>query len=98
VPARFDVDGDRRFGEFVPQRVLQVVADRVRVVDTHRTGHAQGEVDEGQAPGVARAQVVDIVGRAAGGGDDYLDPGDVLRRQRRVHQSGDAVLHDLPAR
>src|SRR3546814_3574629 len=95
VPARFDVDGDRRLGELAPQRLFEVVAHRVRIVHAHRAGNAQAEVDEGQAPGVAGAQLVDVVGGAAGGGDDRLDAGDLFRRQRRVHQPGDAVVHDL---
>src|SRR3546814_16828174 len=65
VPARFDVDGDRRLGELAPQRLFEVVAHRVRIVHAHRAGHAQAEVDEGQAPGVAGAQLVEVVGSSA---------------------------------
>src|SRR3546814_16892105 len=97
VPARFDVDGDRRLGELAPQRLFEVVAHRVRIVHAHRAGNAQADVDEGQAPGVAGAQLVDVGGGAAGGGDDPLDAGDLFRPKRRVHQTGDVVVKYLLA-
>src|SRR3546814_12869653 len=87
VPARFDVDGDRRLGELTPQRLFEVVAHRVRIVHAHRAGNAQADVDEGQAPGVAGAQLVDVVGGAAGGGGERLDAGDLFRRERGGQQT-----------
>src|SRR3546814_16851124 len=87
VPARFDVDGDRRLGELAPQRLFEVVAHRVRLVPAHRAGNAQAAVDEGQAPGVAGAQLVEVVGWAAGGGDDRLAAGDLAWESGVLGQS-----------
>ena len=92
-----DVDRHARPRDSLLKRVLDAVANVMRLCDGHVRRHHKMKLDERNRARGARLQVVGLDGAVRCFCDAGLDAGKRLRVYGLVHQAPDAILHKPPA-
>ncbi len=82
---RLDVDQNLRAVHLGPDRLLQSIANTMRLRNTHGSRHDQMKLDERGLARTARAQIVRLDGADGVVGDDVADAARHVRRHRLVH-------------